>query len=154
MEEPTRHGLAFLVGAGASREAGFPIASDLLEEMERSFEVSRSSSEDANERALIGLGRLLYTAARQQVRAADNPFVDPDNFEAVFATINDLRFRFRSRLRPFVSQWDQSLAQFSGFPEQGGIGVRPPLPQSPVVPPSRSGHRSGMDLRAVWRGVL
>ncbi|HEY2930876.1 MAG TPA: hypothetical protein VGK99_03950 [Acidobacteriota bacterium] len=107
--EPTRSGVIFLLGAGASIDAGLPATADFFRRLERSF------TSGSPEQRLFNLIRKKLKSVEK-----DNPFISGDNFEDVIAALDDLRFRFKSGLYPFVQTWFPELAEFSGFPSKHG----------------------------------
>ena len=113
----------FLLGAGASKDAGFPLTEDFFDYLDRSFQEAIAVAGTPDERAMIEAEQRLYAFTRKHIRQADSPFADPENFEYVIATVNQLRYRFRSKLFPFVEGWAPSLTEFSGFPllQPGGL---------------------------------
>ncbi len=131
MSNSERSGVIFLLGAGASCDAGLPIMKDFFGKLRESFEDDKQIA-DEKERELIDKEEKLFNFVQRTLREASNPFYNPDNFEDVIAAINDLRFMFRSRLFPFVEKWSDFLNEFHGFPNGfGGVDqISPDWPRS------------------------
>lgn len=106
-----RNGIVFLLGAGASKEAGLPLTDELFHLLEKDFETDIDRSPDEVKQR-IELERALLFFVREKMRAANSVFTDPNSFEDVITTIEELGFRFRNRLFPFVDAWNEGLIRF------------------------------------------
>lgn len=104
-----------MLGAGASKDAGLPITNELFELLERSFEDELNEA-PADVKQLIELERALLSFVRNRMQKIDSVFFDPNNFEDVVTTIDELGFRFRNRLFPFVDSWTEELKPFDVLP--------------------------------------
>lgn len=154
MEEPSRSGVVFLLGAGASKDAGFPLTAEFFDYLERSFQEAIASAGTPDERAMIEAEQRFYTLTREQIRRADSPFADPENFEYVIATVNELRYRFRSKLFPFVEGWTPSITEFSGFPLLQPDGLPPVLQPGGVDQVTKEWPRPFSDATRAYAGKL
>jgi hypothetical protein len=110
-DSPVR--VTFLLGAGASKDAGLPLAIDLFECIKASFRDSLSNAPDDASREQIRLESSLWDFIRSRMRAVDLPAFDADNFEAVVETLEALRRATSHPLAPFVRSWNAGLDDFA-----------------------------------------
>jgi hypothetical protein len=119
--EPAAVRVIYLLGAGASKDAGLPLTVELFDRLELSFGESMARAESADERQRVENERALLAVVRDRMRAADSPFADPDNFELVAETVHDLRKMSCTPIAPFVSEWTTELDPFATGGRFGGV---------------------------------
>jgi hypothetical protein len=105
----------FLLGAGASKDAGLPLTEEFFPRMEEAFAGAAAAAPSADEVALVAKERQLFQLVRELMRRSEVPFHDPDNFEQVAETVATLRLRTSDSLFPFVSSWAHELAEFDDY---------------------------------------
>lgn len=89
-----------LLGAGASAEAGIPVASRLLPEIRRLL------GQRADAWALVGPAIDDVTGALQQQNALRGTPFDPLDIESIFAALELLAARDSNALTPFGAFWN------------------------------------------------
>jgi hypothetical protein len=101
--------VAFLLGAGASKDAGLPLAVELFDRLQTSFDDSLAHAADDRARDRTILEASLWDYVRTRMRAVDRPAFDAGNFEAVVEALETLRNAMTHPLMPFVDWWHRGL---------------------------------------------
>lgn len=111
--------LLFLLGAGASWDAGLPLATDLTERI--------MSDIQQNHPVLLPLMRFVHGGICFGRGCAGQVPNTPVNIEEFLMACHDLARRGSSTLYPFVASWHEKLTDFSRLPreyaEQGYASV-------------------------------
>lgn len=151
--------IVFLLGAGASREAGLPLTEGLFECLEQSFVHDGQSATDESARRLVEQERQLFQLVRDCMRRAATPSHNPDSFEAVAETVRQLRHFSTVDLAPFVCTWTPELLRFVGHgPDTRTVAER--LQDLPVSAASHAAaahglwaHSEGQVFDRLWHRI-
>ncbi len=97
--------IMFLLGAGASFDAGIPMAIQMSQKVEMEL---------ANEQELRDLYYFLKSAITYQ-RGLEGNFDDPVGIEDLLGVIEELNQKHHNKLYPFVGAWNTHLTKVAGM---------------------------------------
>ncbi|MDR3500917.1 MAG: SIR2 family protein [Parvibaculum sp.] len=144
----------FLLGAGASKPAGVPLAGEMTLEMIRRCDANRRSELGKTIRAIEG-------ALRMQSGVVDSFHGEAVNIESILNAAEMLGDRFSLELAPFVAAWHPIIealeaTRLSSFEAESigrRAGGRLHFPSGPRVA-QRSQHSNESDIRSTFSNAL
>src|SRR5947209_4872395 len=98
----TKHDILFLLGAGASKDAGLPLATEITDRIVTDIE--------RNYPSLLALLRFVHGGICFGRGCSGKVPTDPVNVEDFLMACQDLSRRTSSSLYPFVASWHERVA--------------------------------------------